>query len=495
MITLDKTRAFEQEHTITGDNIPEFHLIPRVGWMNDPNGFSTYQGEVHLFYQYYPYATEWGPMHWGHCKTKDFIKWEYLPVALAPEDECDLDGCFSGTAVEHEGKHLLVYTGVSEQKTDAETSVMVQNQCIAVGDGIEYRKMAENPVVDGKMLPAGCSNVDFRDPKIWKEDNTFYMAVANRNGEGNGQILLYQSDDLTDWKFASVLLAHNEKYGKMWKCPDFFPLNDKHVLIISPQEMVAQELEFHNGNNVIYVVGEYDKKTHVLTEESAYTVDYGLDFYAPQTVQTEDGRRILIGWMMSWETKIRVPGEWWIGMMTIPRELQLREDNRLIQNPVRELEQYRHKPVTYNNQAIKGRCELAGISGRVIDMTVELLEGDYDNFEISFACGGDYRVSCNYNKNTKILRYDRKYSGLRRDIICEREIKIYNEKENVKLRFLLDKYSAEIFINDGEQVFSALHITPLEADGIEFYCDGYVSVNIEKYEVSTCRFKISYKKN
>ena len=101
------------------DKRPAFHVTPTTGWCNDPNGFSRFGEEYHLFYQYYPYENKWGPMHWGHCRTKDFIKWEELPCALASDMEYDGQGCFSGTAVEHEGKHILMYTSVLEKDLDA----------------------------------------------------------------------------------------------------------------------------------------------------------------------------------------------------------------------------------------------------------------------------------------------------------------------------------------------------------------------------------------
>lgn len=93
---LTRARKYEQEKAEPQDaeNRPAFHVTPPVGWMNDPNGFSLYQGEYHLFYQYHPYSTQWGPMHWGHCKTKDFVKWEQLPCALAPDTDYDGQGCF-----------------------------------------------------------------------------------------------------------------------------------------------------------------------------------------------------------------------------------------------------------------------------------------------------------------------------------------------------------------------------------------------------------------
>ena len=106
---LQKARDFEAQYGphIPNSERPAFHATPTIGWMNDPNGFSVYKGEYHLFYQYHPYSVEWGPMHWGHLKSKDLIRWERLPAALAPDEEYDASGCFSGGAVELEAGRQL----------------------------------------------------------------------------------------------------------------------------------------------------------------------------------------------------------------------------------------------------------------------------------------------------------------------------------------------------------------------------------------------------
>ena len=92
-----------------------FHLMPETGWMNDPNGFSIYKGQIHLFYQYHPYSNVWGPMHWGHQVSEDMISWKQYPTALAPDKEYDEEGCFSGSAVMTNLGHVLFYTGVSKE--------------------------------------------------------------------------------------------------------------------------------------------------------------------------------------------------------------------------------------------------------------------------------------------------------------------------------------------------------------------------------------------
>ncbi len=295
---LQRARDFEAQY---GAYIPEgerpaFHVTGTVGWINDPNGFSYYKGEYHLFYQYHPYDTNWGPMHWGHVKTRDFICWERLPAAIAPDTEADRDGCFSGSAVElADGRQMLVYTGVYQTRRSDGQMETFQQQCVAFGDGVNYEKYPGNPVLDGSDLPAGGSVLDFRDPKVWQEpDGSFSMVVGNRTPDGSGAIRLFTSPDGTHWTYTGTLDASHNEYGRMWECPDFFPLGGRQVMLVSPQEMTAAGLEFHAGFGSIALLGSYDSAIHRFERERVQSIDYGTDFYAPQTLESYDGRRIMI---------------------------------------------------------------------------------------------------------------------------------------------------------------------------------------------------------
>lgn len=483
---LTKAREYElqEESRVQIDDRAAFHLTPRVGWMNDPNGFSYYKGKYHLFYQYYPFDTSWGPMYWGHAYTEDFIKWEYLPVTLAPDQEYDAFGCWSGSAVElADGGHALVYTGVVE---NPQTKEMTQTQCLAVGDGVDYIKSGNNPVIDGSLLPEGGSRADFRDPKIWydKEEQLYYLVAGNRTKDGSGAILLFQSSNLEQWKYVTTLDCSANKYGKMWECPDFFSLDGMQVLLVSPQEMRVKDLEFHNGNNSICILGSYDKENHKFKRESVQSVDQGLDFYAPQTLETPDGRRIMIGWMQSWESSRNQPHDnKFFGTMSIPRELSIK-DGKLFQKPVRELEKYRKNPVIYNGVTFKDSMQLDCINGRILDLEISLEMSTAtpdDVITIELAKDNENETIIRYFPQSGILQFDRNNCGFNCDILNIRNVETTPYK--LKLRILLDRYSAEVFLNDGERVLTSIFYTPIQATDITFSSTSETQMNISKWDL------------
>lgn len=489
--TLREARKFEEasEKLIPKEERPAFHLSTRTGWLNDPNGFCWYQGKYHLFYQYHPYNSQWGPMHWGHAVSSDLLHWEYLPAALAPDEFYDRDGCFSGSAIElPDGRHLLMYTGVSKERQKNGSFCDVQTQCLAVGDGIDYEKYEGNPVLDENNLPKGCSCFDFRDPKLWKqEDGTYGCVIVNRSADESGHVLLFTSEDGFHWHYKSVLSANKNRFGKMWECPDFFSLDGKQVLLVSPMDMLPQGFEYHNGNGTLCLIGDYDKAAGIFNDKIHQAVDYGIDFYAPQTILTPDGRRVMIGWMQNWDTcSIHAPEKLWFGQMSLPRELSIK-NGRLYQTPLRELEWLRSNKIEYRNVPVSGTVTLEGIKGRKVDMELAIRPGSrknlYQKFAIRFAQNEDYRTSVSFRPYEQILKIDRKFSGSRRAIIHQRRCKVNRKDSELKLRLILDQFSAEIFINDGEQVMTATMYTEKEADGISFFADGKAEIDVLKYDL------------
>ena len=489
--TLREARKYEEtaEKMIKKEERPDFHLSVRTGWLNDPNGFSYYRGEYHLFYQYYPYESNWGSMHWGHAVSKDLLHWEYLPAALAPDEKYDKDGCFSGSAVVlPDGRHLLMYTGVVKEHQADDVFCDVQTQCLAVGDGVDYEKYGMNPVLDWRDLPKGASRYDFRDPKMWQEkDGTYYCVAGNRPADGSGQILLYMSKDGFKWEFKSILAANHNRFGKMWECPDFFELDGTWVLLTSPQDMLPKGFEYHNGNGTLCLIGDYDRETYTFKEKKDQAVDYGIDFYAPQTVLSPDGRRIMIGWMQNWDAcNLRSPEEPWFGQMSIPRELSVK-NGRLYQWPIRELDRMRSNKTEHRNISFSGTISLDGVKGRRVDMELALRPGDeenlYQKFAVRFAQNEQYQTSLSFRPRESILKVDRKFSGSRRAIIHQRRCLVNSTGGRIKMRIILDRFSVEVFVNDGEHVLTATMYTEQEADGISFFGDGDVDMDVVKYDL------------
>ena len=480
---LDRVRAFEREQAmrISAEERPLFHLTPLVGWMNDPNGFCHYQGRFHLFYQYHPFSRQWGPMHWGHAVSEDLLHWTYLPCALAPDTAADAGGCFSGSAVPlSDGRLMLVYTGVQPAGTFRRET---QAQCVAFGDGTDFEKSPLNPVVRHAHLPEGYSEFDFRDPKAWMEpDGTFRMVVANRHEERQGAIVLFSSEDGLEWHFRGEIDASRREYGRMWECPDFFALDGKQVLLVSPQEMHARE-EFHAGYGTVAILGSYDAKENRFIRESLQPVDHGLNYYASQTTMAPDGRRIMIGWMDNWETCKEAPRRHpWYAQMSVPRELRI-QDGRLMQQPVREIETLWRGTIRHENAEISGEQSLEGIRGRLLDMTVTLnAEGSAcRRFTLRVARDAEHYILIRCELARGELVFDRSHGGSHRDIAHTRHVKAEVRDGKLTLRLLMDRESVELFINGGERVVTSLIPTPMEADGITFAADAPITITAEAH--------------
>lgn len=488
---LQDARDYERKAAalIREDERPAFHLTPCCGWMNDPNGFSYYGGKYHLFYQYNPYGMHWASMHWGHAVSEDLLRWEYLPAALAPDAPYDCDGCFSGSATRlDDGRQLLMYTGVRQEKLADGGIRDVQVQCLAAGDGTDYKKYEGNPVISSSMLPEGASTADFRDPKIWrKADGSFCCAVASRAADGSGQILLYESGDGFRWAFWKVLAGNHGRLGRMWECPDFFSLDGNQLLILSPQDMVADG-EYHSGNGTVCIIGDFDEKTGCFRERQNQCIDCGIDFYAPQTLLAPDGRRIMIAWMQNWDSCAIREGGAWSSQMTLPRELSVR-DGRLIQQPVRELERFRGAKLAGGEFCFSGEKRLEGLHGRLVDMELDIRPDAGDSpchvFRIRLAEGLGFHTDIVYRPYEGTLSLDRRFSGSRRALLHVQESRLFRTEPGLRLRVVLDKYSVEVFANGGEQVMTAVFYTDIRADGISFCSDGKLSLGVEAYSLGS----------
>lgn len=476
---LQEARKYEREHMLSPEVRPAFHLTPAVGWMNDPNGFSFYNGEYHLFYQYFPFDVKWGPMHWGHAVTDDFLHWKYLPAAIAPDAPEDNIGCFSGGAVTApDGRLALIYTGVSGTDED-----VTQNQCLAVWNGSDYEK--KGVVIDGMSLPEGFSRKDFRDPKVTWDGRRYHMTAVSRAADGCGQMLRFSSMDLVHWNYEGIA-AHNKdaRYGIMWECAEELRISGRDLFIISGQNMHAIGKEFFAGDHAFYCFADETKDGFV----HARNLDYGFDFYATQTLRIEDGRVVMLAWMHNWDNEFQPVSQEWNGQMTVPRELEVR-NGRLYQRPVRELDAFRNAGIHRQGWRVSGLQSLAGVSGRVLDLALTLSGTDYQIFTLHLAHSSEFDIAVIYDRCHQSITVDRTLDGAIRDVPTVRTFSVHSVPEHqtsadpLHIRVVLDRYSAELFVNRGAQTFTAAFYTPLEADGIAFESDGVTDVDADFYRL------------
>ena len=483
---LEQIRTFEKESIKAYDPAkrPSFHLTGVTGWINDPNGFSWYGDEAHLFYQANPFGKEPGQICWGHAVTKDFVHWTYLPCAMAPSESYDADGCFSGSALTlPDGRHLLMYTG--NRKTDA--GEYRQIQCLAVGDGTDYRKYEKNPVLSSEDVPDGGSVIDFRDPKILEEDGRYKALVANRAADGTGAILVYESEDAFSWRYGGTLLAGGGRLGKMWECPDLFSLDGTDILLFSVQMIRGDDPAFSPGHGAVWTYGRYEKDKNRFLPKGGGQIDHGIDFYAPQTLLLPDGRRIMTAWMQNWETCGCCREDLdFNGQMIFPREITFR-DGKLLQEPVRELETLYGARTAYEEVRLEKESRLPGIGGRTIDlkMTLQPAEGSdrIGRTFITLAAKDNIQTMLEIDPELSRVCVDRTRSGSPYDIVNRRTIPVRFPKGEIKLRVLLDRFSMELFVNEGEQAASFLLGSPEGADEIRFASDGNTLLCAEQHTI------------
>lgn len=433
--SVQKARAKEHSVPVLCDYRPAWHISPPTGLLNDPNGFIFHNGEYHLFYQWYPYACEHKDKHWVHLTSLDLINWSQKPLALAPSDWFDSHGAFSGHAVSQSDELYLFYTGnvrIGEERERHTT------QCLAVSkDGINFEKYG--PVI-GELPPGVTPHC--RDPKVFKHNGKWIMLLGVQTDALKGRIAIYKSDDLYQWEFFKLCGEEFGDFGYMWECPDFFELNGQHFTVIGPQGIDAlgehHTIPHHNG----IAKAKIDDDGSIQLKEFEH-LDCGFDFYAPQTLLSEDGRRLIVGWMgLPDETNHPSSDNGWIHQLTCIRELTF-VDGKLKQNPATELVKLRHSKEMYtlnNSEIDPGKNQY--------ELIAELDWGD--ELQLFKGCKHQVDISLRESDNTLIL--DRRNTLIREgDTI--RTVQLDSVK--VKLQILVDTSSVEIFINNGEHVLSA----------------------------------------
>lgn len=427
---------------------PSYHLTAPVGWINDPNGFIYFKGEYHLFYQYYPYASEWGPMHWGHAKTKDLVNWEHLPVALEPTEEYEADGCFSGSAIVKGDRLYLMYTGHYERN-----GIKKETQCIAYSDdGIHFEKYSKNPVISEEHISGIADVTDFRDPKLFKKNDLFYCVVASKTADNRGQILLFESNDLLDWRFTSVLLEGTQDQGIMWECPDLFELDGKDVLIVSPIQMPRIGHEYLNISSSVAFIGTVNWELGEFEVENYHEIDSGMDFYAPQTCENEKKERVMVAWMQMWGRTMPTNdlNHGWAGSMTIPRKIGVVK-NKLVQESIEINKKYRKNLLDINNIVLNDTNHLEALISKNSIVNLDIEQSKSKKLVIKIGTN-DENIYVSYDFEKEELTLDRSNSGFKiigdeKPIVDRRVSKCRLVDNKLKLSLYIDSSSIEIFAN------------------------------------------------
>jgi fructan beta-fructosidase len=434
---------------------PQFHFSPEHGWMNDPNGMVYLDGEYHLFYQYNPYGSMWGNMHWGHAVSTDMVSWTYLPVAIAPDS---LGSIFSGSAVVDVnntagfGKNAIVAIFTSNGKT--------QRQSIAYSTdkGRTFTKYPGNPVLPNPGIS------DFRDPKVsWNDvSKQWVMILATKQ-----TVSFYGSHNLKEWtklsEFGDGIGAHTG----VWECPDLFPLTyqgtTKWVLTVSINPGGP-----NGGSATQYFIGSFDG-TNFKADALPYPlwIDYGRDNYAGVTwgnIPKQDGRRLFLGWMSNWDYGTSVPTINFRSANTVPRELTLKSNGEhLILNsfPVKEINSLRSNARKIPTMVVDKESSIAELLPKnkgtyEIEMTLKPVNSTSFGFELKNSKNEELKFT--FDLKAKKLSIDRDKSGKTdfKSNFKDGTSAPLVVKDSYNVRLLIDKASAEIFINNGEIAMTSL---------------------------------------
>lgn len=444
---------------------PQFHFSPAAHWINDPNGLVYYDGEYHLFYQYHPESTVWGPMHWGHAVSRELLRWEELPIALHPDEHGMI---FSGSAVIdwHNsagfGREALVAI-FTHHRSSGDIQTQSQSLAYSLDKGRTWTKYAGNPV-----LPPTNRMRDFRDPKVfwYGAPETGHWVLCLAAGQ---LILFYKSPNLIDWEACGGFGFGYGSTGGVWETPDLFELpvegtdERRWVLFVGVGRGAPA-----GGSGGQYFVGHFDGETFTSDNPKpvALWADYGADFYAAQSwSDVADGRRLVIAWMSNWLYARQTPTERWRGAMTLPRQLFLArtaDGIRLRQavvdtTPLADGQPFRAGPVTIPAGGVytpeTGPGSLWEIRAAVAG------QGDGCGLRLSWADGST--VSLTWREGALLV--DRRQSGavdFNPDFPAVHSGPLAPADGRLSLQLFVDASSLEVLAQDGllsmtEQIFPA----------------------------------------
>ncbi|QJW90334.1 glycoside hydrolase family 32 protein [Spirosoma taeanense] len=470
---------------------PQFHFSPKAHWMNDPNGMVYFKGTYHLFFQYHPNGTTWGPMHWGHTTSKDMVHWQEQPIALYPDS---LGTIFSGSAVVDVnntsgfGKNgqtplVAIFTHHNAQLEKTKQSNKYQYQSIAysLDEGKTWTKYAGNPVLPNPGI------TDFRDPKVrWYEpQKKWIMTLATKD-----RITFFSSPNLKNWTKESEFGKEVGAHGGVWECPDLFPLehNGKKAWVL----LVSINPGGPNGGSATqYFVGDFDGKSFTPFSTKTKWMDYGTDNYAGVTFANTGDRTILMGWMSNWQYAEAVPTDPWRSANTVPRELGLKEVNRelyLTSTPVKELDALNDKTTSLNNVAVKGEYDLTAKTGSKSELFKLTLAAPANDFAIVLANEQGNELVIGYDKAANEYYIDRSKAGktdFKKEFGKRHTAPRLATDNKISLTLLVDVASVELFADNGLTVMTDIFFPEKDMTRLAIKSASGISVSSLKYTTLT----------
>lgn len=457
---------------------PAFHIHPQYGLINDPNGLAYFNGEFHVFYQWYPFGTIHGMKHWAHVKSTDLVNWERLPVALVPVEDYESHGAYSGASLEVNGQLYLYYTGNIKYSAEERSA----NQCLAIMDKDgKIRKYENNPIIEG--VPAGYTG-HVRDPKLFKKGDRYYMLLGAQRKNLTGAIIIYESFNAIDWTFKGELKIEIDfpQSVFMLECPDFFELDGRDVMVFSPQGLQAKGNDFHNLYNVIYVIGKMDVENLTFEVDHYEELDKGFDFYAPQTFEGKNGERLLYAWAGMGEIEYPSDLEAWAHCLSLPRELKI-VNNKLRQIPAQALTRLRKSAQTEKMVIETGNQSIVNAQNQYeLELFFNSIEANV--FGVELFTSENEGMKLEFDRNKQIVSLNRENFkdafGGEFGFVRSASFEIGDE---VNIQVFVDHSIAEIFINDGEVVFTTRVFPKKESTGIKLFSDGKLNCIYHKHEI------------
>lgn len=438
---------------------PVYHHTPAYGWMNDPNGMFYKDGVYHLFFQYNPYGSVWGNMHWGHSTSSDLIHWNFEGVSIVPDA---WGAIFSGSCVvDHNntagfGKEAVIAFYTSAKSTPW-GDVQSESMAYSLDNGKTFVKYAGNPIITSLEK-------DFRDPKVfWYAPGKHWVMIL-----AVGQHMeLYSSFNLKDWKKESEFGKMQGAHGGVWECPDLIELpvegsrEKKWVLIcnINPGGPFG-------GSAAQYFVGSFDGKTFV-NESPVQTkwMDWGKDNYATVTWNNApDGRCIALGWMSNWQYANNVPTRQYRSANTIARDLTLYKaggEFYLKSTPSREMKQARGEKVSVPSFKVTDSYKIESLlkdNNGAYEIEMEIQVADASKISLNLQNEKGEQVSMYYDLLRKQFVMDRSKSGkvdFSNDFPAVTAAPVHAGK-TLRLRLFVDRSSIEAFGEDGKFVMTNL---------------------------------------